>query len=139
MSEKKKTVSELQAAVREHGSQRAAARALGMRESTFRLRLHAGAAAPRVAPSGTRVGRALSEFRAVYDKAYIVPRKIKAALGKIGASGWLYEVEFAKLAGVSLADLGNFRDQFSEYVVATREKRAWAGSRKTADEMRTML
>jgi hypothetical protein len=84
-------------------------------------------------------GRTLAEFRAAYDKDTIVPGKIRAAIKTIGG-GWVYEVEFAKLAGVSLADLGNYRDNFADYVVALREsRRAWAGSAATAKAMREML
>ena len=91
-------------------------------------------------PACTRNGgRSLAEFRAQYDKNFIVPAKIKAALAALGAS-WEYEVQFARSAGVSLADLGNYRDQFAGYVVALREsRRAWAGTTATAKAMREML
>jgi hypothetical protein len=86
-----------------------------------------------------KAGRTLTEFRAAYDKDTIIPGKIKAALKALG-NGWEYEVGFAKLAGVSLADLGNYRDQFSPYVIALKEtRRAWAGSMATAKAMREML
>ena len=85
------------------------------------------------------VGRSLSEFRQTYDKSAIVPAKVKAALKAIG-SGWEYEVQFAKLAGVSLVDLATFRDQFSDHIVVVeRTKRAWAGTVATANAMREML
>jgi hypothetical protein len=95
---------------------------------------------PKPQPACTRNGgRSLAEFRAVYDKDFIIPRKIKAALAALGAS-WEYEVQFAKLAGVSLADLGNYRDQFADNVVTLREsRRAWAGTTATAKAMREML
>ena len=89
----------------------------------------------------TQPGKSLAEFRATHDKAFIIPKKIKEALQQLGSSGWEYEVGFAKLAGISLADLGNFRDQFAEHVVAIRRdgKRAWAGSKDTAAKMRAMV
>ncbi len=88
--------------------------------------------------SGKKTGRTLTEFRAAYDKD-IVPGKIRVALKVLG-HGWEYEVGFAKLAGVSPADLGNYRDQFSPFVVALKETRpAWAGSIATAKAMREML
>ena len=85
--------------------------------------------------------KTLSDFRQTYDKSTIVPSKVKAALKALGASGWEYEVPFARSAGVSLADLGNFREMFAEYIVTlNREnKRAWAGSPATAKLMREML
>jgi len=93
-----------------------------------------------VQSEGKQVGRTLTEFRSEYDKDYIVPKKIKAAIKQVGA-GWAYESEFAKLAQVSLADLANYRDMFAEHVVTLREKgrRAWAGSVATAKAMREMI
>ena len=86
-----------------------------------------------------RAGRSLAEFRQTYDKDTIVPAKIKAALKVLG-SGWEYEVQFAKLAGLTLADLGNYRDQYADYVVTLREsRRAWAGTVATARAMKGML
>lgn len=93
---------------------------------------------PATAPANRR-GRTLAEFRDQFDKSTIVPKRIKTALAELGRSHWLYELEFQKLAGVSLADLGNFRDQFSDYVVAMRTKRAWAGSTELAAQMREAL
>lgn len=85
------------------------------------------------------VGKSLKEFRETYDKSTIVPQKIRNGLRMLG-QGWEYEVQFAKMAGVSLADLGMFRDQFSEYVIPLREsRRAWAGTLGVAKAMREML
>ena len=90
-------------------------------------------------PPGSKSGRSLAEFRQAYDKDYIVPRAIKAALKTLGA-GWEYESAFAKLAGVSLADLGNYRTQFVDYVVPLKDsRRAWAGTPSTAKTMKGML
>jgi lambda repressor-like predicted transcriptional regulator len=95
-----------------------------------------------VAPIGKaekKAGRSLAEFKQAYDKDTIIPAKVKAALKTLGA-GWEYEVAFARLAGVSLSDLGNYRDQFSGYVVTLREsRRAWSGSTATAKAMREMV
>lgn len=86
-----------------------------------------------------KVGRSLTEFKNTYDKNTIVPAKIKAALKLLG-NGWDFEVNFAKLAGVSLADLGNFREMFVDHVVTLKEsRRAWAGTIATAKAMREMV
>ena len=94
-----------------------------------------------VAPSiEVKKVKTLSDFRNTYDKATIVPAKVKAALKVLGASGWEYEVAFVKLAGVSLMDLALFREEFAPYIVNLKDnKRAWAGSTKTATTMREML
>lgn len=140
------TQAECKAAVKEHGSNAAAARALGMDRNTFRARLSgrpaagtARAAQPATTP--TSAGRSLSEFRAVYDKDTIIPQRIDAALVQLGKDGWAYEMEFVKLAGLGLAQLAAYRDAYAEYVVSlNREsKRAWAGSKALAAKMREML
>lgn len=88
------------------------------------------------------VGKGIDEFRASYDKSFIVPRKIKAALEKLGDS-WLRELDFAKLAEVSPSDLAAFREMFEEHIVALtgsdRGKRAWAGTKALARKLREML
>lgn len=88
-----------------------------------------------------KIGRSLDEFRAAHDKNYIVPQKIKAALAKIG-DGWEYEIEFLKLAGLSTTDLAMFREQFSDFTVATpgkNPKRIWAGTKELARKLREMV
>jgi len=93
----------------------------------------------KLAGKAERKGRTLTEFKATYDKDTIIPAKVKAALKTLGA-GWEYEVAFARLAGVSLSDLGNYRDQFAGHVVTLREsRRAWSGSTATAKAMREMV
>ena len=69
-----------------------------------------------------------------------MPWKVREALRILG-NGWEYEVAFAKAAGVSLADLATYRDQFAAHVVQlSREgRRAWAGTKAAADQMRKML
>jgi len=93
---------------------------------------------PAKATEPKRAGRSLAEFRATYDKDTIVPGKIKAALKILDV--WEFEAQFARLAGVSLSDLGNYRDQFSGYVVALKEsRRAWARTTGIAKAMREMI
>jgi len=136
------TVDEAKAAVKKYGTKAQAARALGIPRQTFcdRLRGIVGVdTKPATTTDARRAGRSLADFRATYDKATIIPAKVRAALKALG-SGWEYEVQFAKLAGVSLADLGTFRDGFAEHVVSLREgRRAWAGTAATAKAMREML
>lgn len=137
------TRQEAVAAVAKYGSGNAAARALNVARSTIQRALKRGdqkrGRAESVAATGKRPGKTLAEFRLTYDKATIVPAKIKAGLKALGG-GWEYEVQFAKLAGVSLADLGMFRDQFAAHVVSLREsRRAWAGTAAVANQMREMI
>lgn len=134
-----------QAALKKYGSLHKCAKALGMPRSTFRLRLRgvlpkSGAARPAAPLPRSSNGRSLQDFRAEHDKDFIVPRKIREALKLLGG-GWEYEAQFAKLAGVSLADLGNYRDAFSEHVVPLRRdgKRAWAATAAVAARMREMV
>lgn len=131
------TRGEAEAAVRKHGGQARAAKALGLTREKIRWALRQGGSSVKPSLTG---GRSLADFRATYDKSYIIPRKIKAALTSLG-SGWEYEVGFAKAAAVSLSDLGAFRDQFADHVVTLgREgRRAWAGTKSTAEAMRKML
>lgn len=141
------TRQEAEAAVKQYGSINKAARSVGVRKSTISNALKGITKAAGKLPTAKtaaaavkRQGKTLNDFRQTYDKATIVPAKIKAALVVLGAGGWDYESQFARLAGVSLADLGTFRDQFADYVVALRDsRRAWAGSKATAKQMREML
>ncbi len=123
--------------VKKHGSTDKAAKKAGLARDPFRA-LVRKATAPQKAQQ-TSV-KNLSEFREKYDRSYYVPRKIKAALQELG-HGWEYELEFSRLAGVSLQDIAAVRDQFHEYVVAVERggRRVWTGSKKTAEEMRKML
>ena len=85
-------------------------------------------------------GKSLAQFRQTYDKATIVPTKIRNGLKSL-ATGWEYESEFVKRAEVSFTDLGNYRDQFADYcvLIKSENKRAWSGSLATAKAMREML
>ena len=147
----KLTDAELQATVDAHaaegGSVSKAAAKLGIGQSTFGQRMRLAKdkglvpqAAPKLNGEAKRVGHSLSEFQAQHDKDFIVPARIKEGLKQLG-DGWAYEMEFVKLAGVSLGDLGNYREQFVEYVVVVRRdgKRAWAGTLAIAAKMREMI
>ena len=135
------TKTEAEAAVKKYGSTFAAARELNVSNNKLRRLLGKLQDAPKTAtPATVRVGRSLSEFRNTYDKSTIVPQRIKAGLRALG-HGWDYEVGFAKTAGVSLADLGNFREAFAEHVIQIGRdgRRAWAGTKSAAEQMRRML
>jgi hypothetical protein len=125
-----------------NGSRHKGAESLGLSESAFGHRV-ASAKAKGMTPNGksdSKKGRSLDEFRAQHDKDFIVPARIKEGLKQLG-DGWAYEMEFVKLAGVSLGDLGNYREAFAEHVVIVRRdgKRAWAGSVSIAAKMREMV
>ena len=129
-------------ALKTHGNVAAAAKSLGIPRTTLQHRLaHAHSKRPSDSlPVDKRVGKTLADFRAMHDKDYIVPRKIKAALAALG-NGWEYEADMLRLAGVSTTDLALYRDQFSEHwvVVDRSGKRVWAGSKALAEEMRGMV
>ena len=137
--------------VQKHGSIARAAKALKISPSTFRDRMRGGRAGlrarrqgkPASTPAAAPKAYSLDDFRTQFDKSTIVPNKIRAALSALG-DGWLYEVEFAQHAGVSLNDLGRFRDAFASHQIVARapgrsERRIWVGSKKVADRMREML
>ncbi len=137
--------------VQKHGSIARAAKAAKLSPSTFRDRLRGGRAGlretrqgkPSSAGAPAAKAYSLADFKAQFDKSTIVPNKIRAALSALG-DGWLYEVEFAQHAGVSLNDLGRFRDAFAAHQLVARaqgrsERRIWVGSKKVADRMRDML
>lgn len=94
-------------------------------------------------PIKKTTGKTLADFRAVHDKNFVVPQKIKAGLEKLGAEGWEYEIEFIKTCGVGPSDFANFREQYEEFYVelgsADRGKRVWAGSKALANKMREMV
>jgi hypothetical protein len=87
-------------------------------------------------------GKTLEDFRIAHDKNYIVPKKIKDALAKLGES-WEYEIDFMKIAGISTTDLVNFREQFESHIVAVKSngshrKNVWAGTVAFAAKLREM-
>lgn len=92
------------------------------------------------APPEKSAGRTVLDFRAEHDKSYIVPKRIRDALQKLGNS-WEYEVGFLRLAGLSTTDLATYRDEFSEYLVLVggrNPKRIWAGTVELAKQLREM-
>lgn len=129
-------------ALKKHGTLRRAAEALGIPYTTFADRVSkARRAALEGAQPGagrTDIGYTRADFRERYDKSFIVPRRIREALKKLGQSRYLPEAEFSRLAGVSLPDLGRFRAEFDEdhVVVVERSKRLWCGSKALAEELR---
>jgi len=132
------TREDILAAIAEHGSQRKAARALGIAQSTLSAALHG--TRDRTPAAAKTVGRSIDEFRNTYDKGTIIPARITAALKQLG-SGWDYEVGFSRLAGVSLTDLSAVREQFEAHIVVVDRggRRAWAGTVATANKMREMV
>ena len=89
-------------------------------------------------------GKDIAAFRAQFDKSFIIPQKIKAALADLGAS-WETELEFMKRAGICTTDLARFRDGFSDHYIDVRgagrsnSKRVWAGTKAYADQLRGTL
>ena len=79
---------------------------------------------PKDKPAAKAVGRSIDDFKAAYDKSFIVPRKIKEALAKLG-DGWLRELDFAKLAGVNPNDLAAFRAGFARLAPLGLSFDAW--------------
>ena len=136
------TQQEVKNAVAKHGGYKPAGRALGVSASSLK-RWASGECKPKsnVSCESSGVGRKLSDFRAAYDKDFIVPKRIKDGLKKLGCGGWEYEVVFAKSIGVSLMDLGAYREMFADNVVQISRdgRRAWAGSIATAKQMREMV
>lgn len=87
-----------------------------------------------------KTGRSLDDFRAAHDPDYIVPKRIKDALTKLG-DGWAYDQEFLKLSGLSTTQLATYRDQFEEFFIMTggkSPKRIWAGTKGFAAKLREM-
>lgn len=85
--------------------------------------------------------RTVADFRAVHDRDVVVPNKIRVGLAlllKTGQEHWEYEGDFIKLAKISQADMGAYRDQFAAHIVAIpavsgrSARRAWFGSAKVA-------
>src|SRR5574343_470547 len=96
------------------------------------------AAASAAKPAGA--GKSLQDFRAEHDKSFIVPSRIRAALAKLG-DGWLYEVEFLRLAQLSTTDLATYRDDFADHTVSVggrTPRRIWVGTVAMAKQMREM-
>lgn len=131
-------------AVTKYGSIRAASIALRMPRTTFSDILKGRTTNPRARTRvtmdpGTSFGQTASEFRQLYDKDTIIPQRIRDTLKLLGPRKWVDEPVFARQAKVSLADLGNYRTAFVEYVVNINSRRIWAGSPDFAQELRSML
>jgi hypothetical protein len=95
---------------------------------------------PGAAIHSGRTGRSLTEFRQAYDKDTIVPCKIRAALKLLG-NGWEYEVQFAKLAGLSMTDVGNYREAFPDnwHQIKADGRKVWSGSKAVIAEIRKVV
>lgn len=85
-------------------------------------------------------GRSISDFRRQYDKDTIVPAKIRAALKTLG-SAWVYEKEFVKMADVSFADIGNYREMFEDFFITlpNKGKRVWGGTAKFVKQLSEVI
>lgn len=84
------------------------------------------------------------DFRALFDKKFIVPKAIHAALKALGNRGWEKEKEFCTRAGVSTNEIAGFRAEFEEFIVVAREPgrhptQVWCGSKAYAAELREIL
>lgn len=125
--------------IRKHGSITAAARKASLNPHTLASRLEKNERDQIVERAGK--SKKLSDFRAIFDKSFIIPKRIKEGLKSLGAQGWEYEAQFARVCGVSLADLSAYRDEFSDYIVQVNRdgRRAWAGSPALAGQMRDMV
>jgi hypothetical protein len=146
------TPEEAQAFVKKCGSIRKAAVAAGVSRRTMGRIVHGelkkpckltrhlspSASAPSYAGASAAV-RSVADFRNVYDLNTIVPKKIAAGFKLLGA-GWMYESEFAKAAGLTLKDLGNFRENYMDHFLVTRDgHKVWAGRVSVANELRQMI
>jgi hypothetical protein len=90
------------------------------------------------------VGKSKDDFRALYDKNFIVPTKIKQYLAALGPRTWETEKEMCSKAGISTTDISAFRSQFEEYIVLAREpgkhpQTLWCGSKSFATELKGMV
>lgn len=86
------------------------------------------------APKGPR--KTVDSFRALHDRNVAIPNKIRAGIDQMrkdgGGEHWEYAIDFARIAGVSLADLNKFADQFTDFTV---EAKAEAGSKRHARQV----
>jgi hypothetical protein len=91
--------------------------------------------------SPVKAGKTTDDFRALYDKNYIVPTRIKEAIEQRGADIWETEKEFLARSKISTTDLALFREDFKEFIVETggsRSQRIWCGSKAFATKLRAM-
>lgn len=85
--------------------------------------------------------RDFNEFRAAYDKSFIVPNKIRSGLASLGES-WEPEAEFIRRCGLCTTDFARYRDEFMDHVVEVpgkQAKRVWAGTKAYANKLRDTI
>lgn len=89
--------------------------------------------------------KTLNSFREKFDRSVVVPNKIKAALQSLldehGPEAWESEGEIIKRSGISMTDMGEFREMFEKHIVKVRERnrderRIWFGDAKVAAKVR---
>lgn len=136
------TQKEAKELVAKHGSLTKAAKAAGVSRHAITRAFNGGETPPKekTKEKATQKGKSLADFRAAYDKDYIVPAKIKKALAELG-NAWEYESVFVKQAGISLSDMGTYRELFADHVVSLKRegKRVIAGTKSLANQLREML
>ena len=132
------TKQQAEQAVKKYGSENKAVKGLGCTRWAFRVAIGKESAAS-VKESSTHAGKTLADFRALHDKDFIVPRKIKDGLRTMPGV-WMHEIDFVRHAGVTLHDLGNYREQFAELLVVPRDgRKIWAKTAAVAEQMKVML
>ena len=70
--------------------------------------------------------KTLADFQAAHNPDVKIPTKIRAGLASLLAEGKEsaeYEAEFVKRAGVTISQIGKYRDQFAKHIVVVREER----------------
>lgn len=89
--------------------------------------------------------RTLDQWRGQYDKSVIIPATIRNALAamlKEGPENWESEEEFRKRAGLSPADMAEYRELFAAHIVVSPgqrgrpSKRIWFADAKVAKKVR---
>ena len=137
---------EAQKLINQYGGMRKAARAIGCGHQTIsraisgrnehRARTLARSCA-RTSKEVAQPGRTLADFKRLYDKDVIVPNKLQQALQQLGGE-WRYEHEFARMAGVSSADMQTYRHLFDNHHVALKRehKLIWCGTVALANKLR---
>jgi len=94
-------------------------------------------------PTAKQKGKTTDDFRALFDKNYIIPKKIKAALDELGPNIWELEKDFIARAKISTTDFAMFRDDFKDFIVEAKNpnrhpQRCWCGSKALATKLRAM-
>ena len=135
------TQEEAQTAVAKHGSIRKASKVLAISREHLAAVVR-GTDVPKLAhvkPQSRIPVKSLKDFRNIYDQETIVPQRVETALKELGV-GWLYEMEFGKLANVTSTQLSVFRDRYAANIVTVRDsRRIWVGKASVAEDMRRML